>query len=477
MKRKVILWCLLFFPITIFSQSPFKGSWQGKIEMANLRIVFHITNNPENTLQSTFDSPDQSAFGLKINETIIENDSIFLHAKQFNLSYKGQLINDSTIIGEMNQGISFPLTLHRIQKGVEIKEPTRPQTPQPPFPYTEKEVFFNNTKDNIQLSGTLTIPGNTNREAYPAFILISGSGPQDRDETIFGHKPFAVIADYFTRKGFAVLRYDDRGTGQSTGNFSTATTEDFAHDAEAALQYLKTLPEINSAQIGLIGHSEGGMIAPIVAENNPDIHFIILLAAPGIPIVDLMTEQNIAIQRSMGISEKAANAYGELYKQMINKIITNKTDESSLYTNLLALSTHWAQQQEKAVLMVLQLSTEALRENLITQLIKETSSPWMKNFLSYNPQPTLKNVKAKILALNGSKDIQVLAQSNTSGIKQTLAKGKSTSYEVKIIDNVNHLFQSCKLCSIQEYSTLDETISPDVLNIIYQWLKKEKIAP
>lgn len=463
-------------PLFGFCQINHEGAWIGKIDIANIRVIFNVTKNNSGSYQSTFDSPDQSAFGLPVDETIVSGDSIFFKASALGLSYKGRFLDTNTIVGEMMQGIAIPLKLYKSTGADDVKELRKPQTPVPPFPYKEKEVTFTNTRDGIKLSGTLSIPTEDNGKGYPTLILITGSGAQDRDETMFGHKPFAVIADYFTRKGIMVLRYDDRGTGKSTGNFSNATTADFSYDAEAALQFVKTLPEADKNKIGFLGHSEGGIIAPMVAERNHDVNFLILLAAPGIPIVSLMTEQNKAVLRSMGLSEKAAEAYGNLYHPVLSAITERKKDTTGLSDQLLQITAHWAGEQENSVLTSLKLKTPENREAFLQKMIQETDSKWMKYFLNYNPAPVLEKVPSKILALNGSKDIQVLPESNTNGIKNALSKGKSKSYEVKIMEGLNHLFQTCSLCSVQEYGILDETMAPPVLDTIYQWMKKEKIA-
>ncbi|RYG51526.1 MAG: alpha/beta fold hydrolase, partial [Chitinophagaceae bacterium] len=309
------------------AQSAWDGAWHGKIEAANLRLVFNLKSAENGSISATMDSPDQSAFGLAVDSAWVKEDSLYISDSRFRISFKGKRTNDSTINGVFSQGMDIPLLLKRNAPETKSTPKAKKQTPVPPFPYKEEEVTIENKKSGITLSGTLTIPAVTNGKGYPAVILISGSGPQDRDETIFGHKPFAVLADHLTRQGVIVLRYDDRGTGKSTGDFSSSTSRDFADDAEAVLNYLSARKDINKKQIGLIGHSEGGLIAPLVANENKEVSFIVLLAGPGIPIIDLMTEQNVAIMRSQGLSEAAANAYGSLYKNVMLIARNNDTNE------------------------------------------------------------------------------------------------------------------------------------------------------
>ena len=282
--KKIILSGIIFLCSYSFYAQQFSGDWEGKLKFngTELLTIFHIQKK-DDSLFTTMDSPQQSAFDIPIYKTMVNNDSLFFKAPGANMEFKGKLFEDEFIEGIFIQnGYKLPLKLIR-NKGKNSRTFVRPQEPKGPFKYYSEEVKFKNLDENIKLAGTLTLPAKSGK--FPAVILISGSGPQNRNEEIFGHKPFLVLSDYLTRKGIAVLRYDDRGTAASTGDFSAANTSNFANDAEAALKYLLNRPEIDPNKIGLIGHSDGGNVAPMVASKNENVDFIILLAAPGIPRV------------------------------------------------------------------------------------------------------------------------------------------------------------------------------------------------
>lgn len=450
-------------------QSKFNGTWEGDLDagIQKLRLVFTISGNSDGTTRLLMQSPQQSAMQMPADTAFIQAETIEMEMKKFQISFSGKLINDSTIEGEFTQGRPFPLKLKKVEKASSVSKPKRPQTPRPPFPYKNVEVSFSNKHNTIQFGGTLSLPDTAGGTKYPAVILISGSGAQDRDETILGHKPFAVIADYLTRQGFAVLRVDDRGVGKTTGDHSIATSADFADDKEAALDYLQSNKWIDKNRIGLIGHSEGGMIAPLLAAKRPDVKAIVLLAGPGIKGSRLLTEQVVAIFKSNGTNAAMTDAYGKLYEKIINAIGTAK-DSSAAFSNTVQLSTRWnADDSTKKLFKV--YSREEIDLNA-KEMVEELYSPWFRYFLTYEPSAALKKLRCDVLALNGSKDIQVLPQSNMEGIQKALAGGRARSYEIKEVEGVNHLFQSCKTCTTGEYDTLEESFSPAVLEIMSNWL-------
>ena len=259
-----------------------EGTWMGNLKVPGgleLRIVFNISTNPDGSLKASMDSPDQGVSGIPVESVSYKDGNLNLDVKSIGGSFEGiYKENNKTIEGEWKQaGSAFPLVLNRIEKAPDIH---RKQDPIKPYPYTEEEVVYENKEAGIKLAGTLTLPQSGG--PFPAVILITGSGPQNRNEEIMGHRPFLVLSDYLTRRGIAVLRVDDRGIGGSTGNFSQATTEDFAGDVLTGIEFLKNRKEIDPSRIGLIGHSEGGLIAPMVAVKSPDIAFIVLMAAPGV---------------------------------------------------------------------------------------------------------------------------------------------------------------------------------------------------
>lgn len=470
MKKYSVLFSILAFLGLQSSkaQEKFLAGWEGKLEQAGLTLVFHFEKDATGAFLAKMDSPDQGAYGIKMDQVTLTENTVFTELKQYGLSYKGTLINDSTIDGSLTQGATFPFKLTRVRSGsVTLKE--KPQTPVAPFPYETEEVTFNSISPNVTLSGTITKPsGNTS--TYPAIILISGSGPQNRDEQIGNHKPFAVIADYFTRNGYLVLRFDDRGVGKSTGVFSNATSADFAKDVEGAVQFLLNRNDVNTKQLGLIGHSEGGMIAPMVAAARKDIAFLILLAGPGIPVQEMMAEQNTALFRNAGVDSVQANLYGNMYRQITHTIL-HTNEPAQLQPQLVALIQKHVSGMDKRFVSLLNLHTPDNVNAYAKNMAEEMNEPWMRYFLQYDPQPVLKKVRAHILALNGEKDIQVLATSNINGIETSLKKGVAHSYQTVILPGLNHLFQHCTSCNVQEYMQLEETFSDKALKEMHQWLK------
>lgn len=460
---------LAFTSLASFSQSSnkFVGTWQGSLNVGiELRIVFHIAEDGKGGFISTADSPDQSAYGLKCDATTIQDVQLSIEMADLNALFKGKLVNDSTIEGVFTQGAEFPLLLKKTEK---IIERNRPQTPKPPFPYTSEDVEYYNADKSLQYGATITIP--EGKGPFPAAVLITGSGPQDRNEEIMGHKFFAVIADHLTRKGFIVLRVDDRGVGKSTGKFNEATSEDFAKDVNNSVDYLLSRPEVDKKKVGMIGHSEGGMIAPMVAAKRKNINFIILMAGPGVKIMELMAEQNEAIAKSNGVSEEALGEIKPLFRK-IAKTVLESSDSLAATTNTSIAVENWIATRSKKVLEELHLATPEQRQEYITAMVRELQSPWLKYFINFNPAPYLEQLTCKVLAINGDKDIQVISSQNLPGIEASLKKSKSKEYAIKELPGLNHLFQSCKKCTINEYGELEETISPAALEAITNWLEK-----
>ncbi|RYY71012.1 MAG: alpha/beta hydrolase [Chitinophagaceae bacterium] len=374
------------------------------------------------------------------------------------------------LTGQFFQGRAFDLLLKKVKTATVLSKPKRPQTPKPPFSYKSIDLSFENKDRSIKYGGTLTLPDTSGIKKYPAVILISGSGPQDRDETIFGHKPFAIIADELSKKGFAVLRLDDRGTGKTTGNHAIANSADFANDTEAALDYLLQNKFIDVAHVGLIGHSEGGQIAPMVAAKRKEIKFIVLLAGPGIPGLDLLTEQNVAIVKSSGVDAAVAEQYGLLFKKLSSAIIASK-DSAAAVENGITVLQNW--QVPDSVKTLFKVDKAAGRKTYMKEMVAALYNPWFRYFLQYDPADNLKKLSCAVLALNGSKDLQVLPASNLEGIKKALQQSKTSNYEIKEIPQLNHLFQTCRQCSLDEYSTLEESFSPVALEIMSTWLLKQ----
>ncbi|MDP4264710.1 MAG: alpha/beta fold hydrolase [Bacteroidota bacterium] len=459
----------LFCSVLLFGQAAgnFTGIWEGKLNVGvELRIVFHIQQNASGGLHATADSPDQSAYGLKCDTTFVTAEGLTIEMHNLNASFSGKLINDSTIEGIFTQGAGLSLNLKKVEKPSERK---RPQNPQPPFPYKSENIEFDNADKSLHFGATITIP--PGKGPFPAAVMITGSGPQNRDEEIMGHKPFAVLADALTKKGMVVLRVDDRGVGKSTGKFSEATSADFAEDVNTSLNYLLSRPEVNKKKVGMIGHSEGGMIAPMVASQRKDINFIILLAGPGIKIADLMTEQNIAILGSVGVSRAAQDAYRPLYKEVMS-VILNAPDTTTALRDATSALKKWLAGTNDTLAKQLGFATEKDQQRLTAMLVKEFSNKWFKYFLAFDPAPYLQKLNCKVLAINGSRDIQVISSSNLAGIRAALKKSPSKSYQVIELPGLNHLFQTCVKCTTQEYGELEETFSPAALQTITEWFEK-----
>ena len=446
------------------------GNWQGRLVAGTqkLKLVFHIKTDSVHNWLSSFDSPDQGAYGIPCNETRIKEDSLELLIKTINGGYRGKWDGKNSISGYYFQsGKNFPMELSRsVDTEVVL---IRPQTPKPPYPYRSEEMEYDNTLTGIHYSGTLTYPNSGG--PFPAAILITGSGQEDRDETIFGHKPFAVIADYLTRRGYAVLRVDDRQTGKSTGDLSKATTADFAKDVEISLHELQKRKDIDPKKTGLIGHSEGGLIASMIASENANISFIILLAGPGLKGSELLAFQTEAFDLSLGVNSALAKADKELKAGLIKALLSSK-DTSVQLENAWKYFLTWKKNTHPDIVSAMQLTEESNARNFIRAYLNGLNIPWMIYFLRADPAPYLVKLKCKVLALNGSKDIQVVPDPNLAAIDSALKKSLVKIYSTEKLPGLNHLFQHCKTCTFQEYGELEETFSPDALQIMGDWLDK-----
>ncbi len=343
------------------------------------------------------------------------------------------------------------------------QRPNRPQEPTGPFPYLAEEISFNNATAHITLSGTLTIPANANQK-YPAVILISGYGPQNRDSEWIGHKPFLILADHLTRLGIAVLRYDDRGFEKSTGNYQSGTSLDFATDVESAVQFLKSRKEIDAKNIGLIGHSDGAMIAPMVATRSTDICFIVMLAGPGIPGGELLAKRQELLERKLGKPESEIQK-SKKYLETLTGIIVNTEDEKSLSIALQKFA-----METKDQIPADQLPAGMTKDEFISRQITMLTSPWFKYFLTYDPKATLEKVKCPVLALTGDKDVQAPSVENLQAIESALRSGGNTDVSIKELKGLNHMFQECHTGMIDEYVKIEQTFSPMALDEISQWV-------
>jgi hypothetical protein len=372
-------------------------------------------------------------------------------------TFAGRLENGA-IAGDFTQGgQTFPFTRGR-EAVAEVK---RPQEPKLPLPYRTEEVTFPN--GDITLAGTLTMPESGG--PFAAVVLVTGSGPEDRDEAVFSHRPFLVLSDHLTRAGIAVLRYDDRGFGKSTGNFATATTEDFAKDALAAVRYLNGREEIAGDRVGILGHSEGGLIAPLAATQSKDVAFVVMLAGPGVPGSEILPAQTGRILLASGASKEKADQQVAIMKRIV-KLVETETDSLKLHDGAMALA------HEQVALM----SDEERKElgddpdAMLERQIKTLAGPWFRFFLSYDPRPTLAKVKVPVLALNGSLDTQVLPEQNLPEIEKALAKGGNKDFVVRELPGLNHLFQKATTGAPDEYFGIEETMNPAALDAVSEWI-------
>ena len=453
--RKLLTLLFLFSSLIPITAQDLSGKWLGllKIQGMELDLYFNISKK-ENSYTATMDVPKQGANGIPVTAVELKDSTLNISVGALGISYVGIIKNDSLVSGEFKQmSTLLPLDLKRVD--AIAGKLIRPQTPKPPFPYSEENIVFKNTKDNISLSGTLSLP--TVKTSFPTVILISGSGPQNRNSEILGHQPFWVIADYLTRQGIGVLRFDDRGTADSEGDFRTATSFDFAEDVKAAVAYLKSRKDISPNKIGLIGHSEGGLIAPIVASEPNTVNFIILLAGPGLPGRELMLLQKASIEKASEvpapITDKGQKVMGGAYNRIIQAPPNDPTLKDSLtayfrtsYDNLIP-------------------------EDQLHSIVQQISSPWMINFIKHDPAPILQKVTVPVLALNGEKDLQVPPKENLAGIEAALKKGGNTTFTTKEFQNLNHLFQNCETGLVNEYGNIEETFSEEVLSEITKWIK------
>ncbi len=434
--------------------SDIDGDWMGTLDLGTmtLRMVFHITNTADG-LTATSDSPDQNATGMPVTTVTRNGASLRMEMKQLDGVFDGKIAKDLTSIdGTWSQhGSSWPLVLTRVKDKAEL-ERHRPQNPVKPYPYPEEDVSYENKVQGDTLAATLRIP--QGKGPFPAVLLITGSGPQDRDETVFDHKPFLVLSDWLTRKGIVVLRADDRGVGKSTGNFATATTADFATDVEAGVAFLKARSEVDPHKIGLIGHSEGAIIAPMVAARNHDVGFIVMMAGSGVPGDQILVQQTLLISEAAGLSKDKAEK--------------NAADEREALALVM-------QEKDPAVLRD-KLRTKLagqVKESQVDAQIKTLTSPWFEYFLAYDPATALRKVICPVLALSGEKDLQVPPSQNLPAIRKALEDAGNKNFEADELPGLNHLFQTAKTGAPSEYAEIEETMSPVVLEKIANWILKQ----
>ncbi|HVN58634.1 MAG TPA: alpha/beta hydrolase [Bacteroidales bacterium] len=475
MKRIAIILVLSLVTFSInfvsgqnrFGKKNAEGTWLGNLEAngVTLRIVFRLRLNDSDSLTAVMDSPDQNATNIPMGRVIQRNDSLKIYAPALMGYYKGSILSDSAITGVWTQrGVKYPMDIVKVSKPV---RDNRPQEPRPPFPYSAEDVRFANKNANIFLAGTLTTP--VGNGPFPAVILVTGSGPQNRDEALMGHKPFLVIADWLSRNGIAVLRFDDRGVGKSQGNYGTATTADLATDAEAAFLFLKGNPKINPGMIGIMGHSEGGLIAPMVAALNKDVAFIVSLAGPGVNGEQIILRQSADIGRLSGLSEGKIAENNEINRKLYEIVKGEKDDliaedkVTEAYRKILTDQKIPQDQVEDAV-------------NKLQSSFGARVYPWFRYFISAEPSDFWKKVNCPVLAINGDKDLQVAADVNLPAIENALKSSGNKNIKTVRLQGLNHLFQHCTTGLPTEYGKIEETFSPEALKLITGWILDLKVS-
>jgi uncharacterized protein len=452
--------------------SPITGSWSGELTIPGgtpLPLVFHITQEGDG-LAATMDSPMQGARGIPVDTVRFADGTVTMRLLAIAGSYTGRLAGENLLEGEWQQGPgSLPLTLRRGEPGA--AEPRRPQRPQPPFPYRAEEVRFRNDAAGITLAGTLTLPEGPG--PFPGVVLITGSGPQDRDETIMGHKPFLVIADHLTRAGIAVLRYDDRGFAQSEGDFASATTRDFAGDAAAAARFLMARSEVDASRVGLLGHSEGGLIAPLVAtgwDGHPsaELAFIVLLAGPALPGDSILRLQGELILAAAGASPETRRQSATIQARMLD-VARTETDPARRQERMgqvLRQALEEMTADERAAMGLPAGQEEAWVESQVAQ----AASPWFHEFVRLDPRPALRQLRVPTLALFGELDLQVPPRQNEAAMLEALRAAPVSDFAAITLPRLNHLFQTATTGGVAEYAMIEETMAPAALQAMTGWI-------
>ncbi len=442
------------------------GRWVGKLQVpgGQLTLVFRIQESESGKLSAFLDSPDQGAYDIPCDSVVYSAPHLKVIMGAIGGQYEATL-EDNSLRGQFIQGgASSPLVL--TPSAEEDRSTLHPQEPKKPYPYLAEEVRFVNPTDGDTLAGTLTMP--TTPGPHRAVVMITGSGPQSRDEPVMNHRPFLVWADALTRLGIAVLRYDDRGVGASTGNFNEARTADLARDVEAAVDYLRSRKEIDNQRIGLIGHSEGGMIAPIVAVSRPkDVSFIVLLAAPGLRGDSILVMQNEIISRRSHTPDSIREATVQLNRSLFALLVPPTTDEEALRQSLAEVL--------RGAFFDGPLAPPMPHEQIelaINQEMEMLTAPWMRDFLRYDPAPMLSRVQCPVLAVQGSEDVQVPAAANLPIVEKALTLHGNKEVTVKEFPGLNHMLQHCQTCLPDEYGEIRETVSPEVLQFVGEWIMK-----
>lgn len=445
-RRFASVLALILIPGLALAADTVAGRWNGAIEIpgGSAPLAVSVVLEPaQGAWKGTVDIPAQMALGLRLEPVSVDGPKVrfAIHGIPGDPVFEGTLAGDE-IRGTFTQsGTSMPFALRRAR---------RPQEPKPPFPYSAEDVSY--TNGDVKLAGTLTVPPGSG--PFPAVLLLTGSGAQNRDEELFGHKPFAVLADHLTRAGIAVLRVDDRGVGGSTGASPSLTAEDLAGDALAGVRFLKSRRGIDPGRIGLLGHSEGGMVAPIAASRSGEVGFVILLAGPGVPGYDMMLRQIEQLNRSAGLPQNVIVKNLAIQRRIMDLVRQEKNDEA-LRGKLREL---------------LRAELTGAPDAFLDAKVQEAMFPGFRALITHDPRPALRQVKVPVLALNGALDLQVDAEQNLPEIEKTLKDAGNKDVTVRRLPGLNHLFQTAKTGTLVEYVQIEETISPELLDVVTRWI-------
>lgn len=463
--RSILLLCLLtLVPVTVqAAEPPAAGHWEGEIELPTAKLQVMVDLTQENGVwKGDIDIPLQGAKDLPLEGITVEGTKVrFTIANIPGAPTFDGTLENGAIRGTFTQGGgSLPFRLGR--ETVEV--PRKPQEPKPPLPYTSEEVSY--TNGDIKLAGTLTLPEGAG--PFPAALLITGSGPQNRDEALLGHKPFLVLADHLTRNGIAVLRVDDRGVGGSTGSVDESTTADFAQDALAGVRFLKKHAKIAPDRVGLVGHSEGGVVAPLAASQSTDVAFVVMLAGTGVTGGEVITLQSERISRAAGMPEENIQREDAVMRQSL-EVIRSEKDPAVRDARLRQLA--------KEALALQSPEDQAGGDAMLDAQVKQVTSNWFRYFLDYDPRPALRKVKVPVLALNGELDLQVIADQNIPEIEKALKESGNPDVTIRRLPGLNHLFQPAKTGSPAEYAASEITMDPSVLDLVAKWIQERFAAP
>lgn len=447
--------------------SDLAGYWSGAFEILrdSIQVVLQLVETDSATLSGRISLPGRTVFGVPaITEQ--QGRDIRLEVPTLRSRFEGRFQSDPpSIRGDWVQmGGRFRLSL---EPTTAPARPTRPQDPVPPYPYRVDSVRFEHSGGSVVLAGTLTIPKGDG--PFPAAVLVSGSGPQDRDETLFGHRPFLVLADHLTRAGVAVLRYDDRGVAESTGDFGSATTEDFATDALAAVDFLFEHESIEPSRIGIIGHSEGGIVAPIAATRSDRVAFIVSLAGTGIAGRELLELQTRLILEASNVPAPLLALNQRVQRELLDKLLQTGSAEAARELAMQELENSWGG-LPYAVVNALGLAAQV--DRALDEQLKRVASPWLFFFLSFDPSTAFARVDVPVLALNGSLDLQVPPEPNLRRIREALEGGGNRDVTAIELGGLNHLFQTATTGLPSEYGGIEETMAPEVLRIVAEWINE-----